>query len=322
MFIHSQKTKKSLIGLIELKSNLKVIFFGIGSIGKRHLMNLKSIMKTENVQLDIYAYRSNKNADVIEGVTNIYTIEDLASDYDIAFVTNPTSLHFETIEILEGKAKWYFIEKPVFEKAYAIDQSLPVENYYIAAPLRYKKAMTQAKQIIAEEKVLHSRIICSSFLPEWRNDDYRQSYSAQSSLGGGVELDCIHEVDYAVHLFGLPEAFKSMIGKVSDLEISSNDTANYLLEYVDKYVEIHVDYFGRKAVRKLELITENDTYEVDLNNDTFLTLSSGEIINFDEDRNDMYMNELYYFLTQVMTNTSNENNLEHALDVLKIAKGE
>ena len=41
------------------------------------------------------------------------------------------------------------------------------------------------------------------WLPAWRPaTDYRSQYSAQRSLGGGIVLDAIHEIDYALALAG------------------------------------------------------------------------------------------------------------------------
>ncbi|CZR10740.1 Predicted dehydrogenase [Trichococcus flocculiformis] len=300
---------------------MKVVFFGLGSIGKRHLLNLKSIVGSQD--LEVHAFRSNKKSpEAIDGIKNVYDINELDSDYDIAFITNPTSLHYETLQILQGKAQWYFVEKPLFESTYTIDEFEEKDRYYIAAPLRYKKTMQAARDLIAEEKVLHARIICSSYLPTWRNEDYRESYSANEELGGGIELDCIHELDYATYLFGLPKEAKSIIGKMSNLEIHSNDTANYLLGYIDKVVEIHVDYFGKTSQRKLELITEQDTYIFDFYKNTKTVLSTGEITSYNEETNDMYVSEISYFLDDVMKGNTNQNNLVHALQILAIAKGE
>lgn len=302
---------------------MKVIFFGLGSIGKRHLANLTALLDERSETLEVHAFRSNKKSTAaVEGVRNIYDAADLDTDYDLAFITNPTSLHYETMALMKGKAKWFFVEKPIFEKVYALDGFTENDRYYIAAPLRYKQTMQAARTLITQQKVWHARIICSTYLPNWRNEDYRLSYSADETLGGGVELDCIHELDYATYLFGRPKEAKSMISKVSDLEIHSNDTANYLLDYQDKFVEVHVDYFGKVSQRKLELITDADTYIFDFYQNTQTVLSTGEVTTFTEETNDMYVSEMTYVLDEVMAEKSNHNNLAHAMEVLAIAKGE
>ena len=173
---------------------MKVIFFGLGSIGKRHLANLTHILEGREETLEVHAFRSNKKSTaVVEGVRNIYDEADLDTDYDLAFITNPTSLHHETMALMKGKTKWFFVEKPIFEKVYDLDGYHEPNRYYIAAPLRYKKTMQAARDLIAGEKVWHARLICSSYLPNWRNEDYRLSYSADETLGGGIELDCIQD---------------------------------------------------------------------------------------------------------------------------------
>lgn len=301
---------------------MKVIFFGLGSIGKRHLENLQNILKERHIKLEVHAFRSSKKTlSVIEGVKNIYDFSELDDDYNIAFITNPTSLHYATLQKIKEKASYFFVEKPLFEKNYDYIPINP-DNYYVAAPLRYKKTLLAAKEIIEDNKILHARAICSSYLPNWRKDDYRHSYSAREDLGGGIELDCIHEIDYLTYIFGMPENTKSMMGRVSQLEINSNDTANYLMDYKKMFVELHIDYFGKTRQRKLELITDMDTYVFDLYENTQTTLSTGEIITFDELTNDMYLTELTYFLDEVMLGKGNHNNFNHAKKVLKIAKGE
>ena len=37
--------------------------------------------------------------------------------YDIAFITNPTNLHYEILSKLKAVVDFYFIEKPLFESA-------------------------------------------------------------------------------------------------------------------------------------------------------------------------------------------------------------
>ena len=52
--------------------------------------------------------------------------------------------------------------------------------------------------------------------------DYRTVYSAHKAMGGGVTIDLIHEWDYLVELFGVPDKLYNFKGTYSDLEIDSD----------------------------------------------------------------------------------------------------
>ena len=66
-------------------------------------------------------------------------------------------------------------------------------------------------------------VICSSYLPDWRPGvGYHTVYfSAHRRLGGGVTTSTlIHEWDYLVELFGVPEKWPQFqMGPTLDLEI-------------------------------------------------------------------------------------------------------
>lgn len=301
---------------------MKVIFFGLGSIGQKHYQNLKTICEERGIPLEVSAYRSRKAEHKTPmDIHMIYEIDDVSDDYDVAFITNPTALHLNTLHILKNKASYYFVEKPIFEQAYAIDEFIEnKDSYYVAAPLRYKGIMTELKKELEQKKIINARAICSTYLPDWRQDDYTKSYSAKPELGGGIELDCIHELDYVIDLFGFPIKSKAMYGKKSNLKIQSNDTALYLLEYESKFVEIHLDYFGKVPQRKIEIITEDDLITCDFLENTLVSSKVGLLKKVIEDTNKMYLNELTYFFDNVLSRKGNNNTIEHANRVLKIAK--
>ena len=301
---------------------MKVIFFGLGSIGQKHYRNLQTICKEKGIPLEASAYRSRKaEHETPTDIEMIYEINEIADDYDVAFITNPTALHLETLHMIKDKANYFFVEKPVFEKANNIDAFIEnKEAYYIAAPLRYKGIMLELKKLLMNETLYNGRVICSTYLPDWRQDDYTKSYSANPDLGGGIELDCIHELDYVVDLFGFPIESKAMYGKKSHLKIQSNDTALYILEYADKFIEIHLDYYGQIPQRKIEIITDNDLIICDFLKNTLTSDKLGIIKAISEEPNQMYLTELTYFIDQVLTNKENNNNIDHANKVLKIAK--
>ena len=308
---------------------MKVCFVGLGSIGKRHLRNLEFICKKNNIELEVHALRNtNKELDmdiksIISKVAN--NINDLDSDYDITFITNPTSMHYETINLFSNKTLNMFIEKPIFHSVDCDFKNLNLRNegvYYVAAPMRYTNVIRKLKNEIIDEKIYSVRNICSSYLPDWRKGvDYRKVYSAKKELGGGISLDCIHEWDYLIYLFGFPEKVLNIQGKYSELEIDSDDISIYLAKYKDKLVELHLDYIGKDTRREIELITEKGLIVADFIKNE-IRFSYKDKVTFENDDDEIYIRELEEFLMMIEQKRVNTNNIEHAYEVLKIAKGE
>lgn len=304
---------------------MRILFFGLGSIGQRHLSNLQAILSERQIKASIEAFRSRsgkKENDNRSTVKMLYRLEDIVGDYDIVFITNPTDQHYSTLVSMSARAKYFFIEKPVFETVKDIKSLIDKnEQCYVACPLRHKLIYKKLSQIVHDNVVQSARVIASSYLPNWRTSDYRTSYSAQSNQGGGVELDCIHELDYIIDLFGLPTQSHNVIKKVSNLEINSNDHASYILDYKDKVIALHLDYYGKYNQRNIELITEQGLITVNLVENS-ISLNGKTIETLPEERNEFYMNEMNYFMDMVLKGADNINTLKQSLDTLKIAIGE
>lgn len=308
---------------------MKVCFIGLGSIGTRHCVNLHQICKEKGIPLNIHAVRSSdrplKEALQNLQIHSVTSYDQMDRDYDAIFITNPTSMHYETLLKVGERAKGFFIEKPVFERPEEEVRAIPLQDgavCYVAAPLRYTGVVQMAEKLVQEHQVYSARAISSSYLPDWRPGvDYRTTYSAHRDLGGGVSIDLIHEWDYLTMLFGMPNCVYSAIGTYSHLEIDSDDLAVYIGVYPDKLVEVHLDYFGRKTVRKLELLTEVGCYTCDIA-ESQVECPDGSIIPFQEKLNDRYLNEMKYFLS-ILENgqIQNTNTMEHAAAVLKLTRG-
>ena len=188
--------------------------------------------------------------------------------------------------------------------------------------MRHSAVFQYVKDYIKDKRVFSARAVSSSYLPDWRpNQDYREVYSAKKELGGGVVIDLIHEWDYVIDLFGMPEFQTVYHGKYSDLEITSDDLSAAILEYKDKLVEIHLDYFGRKNVRKLEIYLEGETIEADYINSMIL-LGNGKKIELLEESNEKYLRELKYYLRLLEGKEDNINDYKKAKQVLGLALGE
>lgn len=306
----------------------KVLFVGVGSIAKRHICNLHVIAKARGLSITIDAFRRTTSAMLTDGIHKEYTeLQSVPCDYDAVFITNPTKQHMDTLKQFHNKGKHFFIEKPVVSLA-QIDEAKELELhpgcvYYVACPLRYHAVIQYIKKHVPSDEIISVRSISSSYLPDWRpGQDYRNVYSAHKDMGGGVSIDLIHEWDYLTYLFGWPGRVKSLIGKKSDLEIDSDDYAVYLAEYADKIVELHLDYFGRKAIRTIELFTRNDTIIGDIGNNRISFLLSGKTIDFQEERDDFQRRELGHFLDLISKPAlSGNSGYIHGIKVLELTQG-
>ena len=308
---------------------MRVAFWGLGSIAKRHIRNIYTILKQggDTPKIDVFRHKKQQiqEADIREMVTGVYSQNELEDKYyDIIFITNPTAQHFETIKMCVPHTDHMFIEKPVFEKYSENIADLKLKRnsvYYVACPLRYTSVIQYIKNNIDLSSVFSVRAISSSYLPDWRpGTDYRKTYSAHKELGGGVAIDLIHEWDYLTNLFGIPEKVLYVGGKFSDLEIDSDDLAVYTGIYKDRIIELHLDYFGRKTSRELTLYTSEEIISADLVNGKINYLKSGETVDVHEERDNYQKRELQHFLDIVDGKVINDSTVEHAVKVLKIAR--
>lgn len=306
--------------------DLKVCFVGIGSIAKRHISNIKNHLNEFNCQID--AYRSSDkplSSDVSEYITNEYhSYEDVPKDYDAIFITNPTRFHYDTLKLFKGNSNNFFIEKPIvdFNDLNKNFDDFKSKTCYVACPLRHGNVIKYIKENIDLNDVNGVRSICSTYLPEWHpNEDYRKSYSSKKELGGGVSIDLIHEWDYLTYLFGMPDEVYSILDKVSDLEIDTEDIAIYIAKYQNMLLELHLDYFGRFPIRELMIFKKDETIIGDIYNNKIMFKNSNEIIDFNEERNDYQIEELKYFFNLIINKIDNINDIDNALSVMRLTGG-
>lgn len=310
-----------------VKNIMKICIVGLGSIGKRHLKNIKYVLEKRGIENCIDLLRSNiKRLDnEIDVLINqqYYDVKNMPDNYDIVFITNPTVFHYDTIGKMSKKTRHMFIEKPVFDKTGYNLNNLKLNNnsvYYVACPLRHKSVIKYIHRLINDgEKFISIRAKSSSYLPGWRNEtDYRKNYSAHKNMGGGVLLDLIHEWDYITYLFGSPLKIFKISGKYSDLDIDSDDIAIYIAEYNDMVAEVHLDYLGINAERTLELIGNKIRLKADLLKNHIVCYENNLRTEIQFEEEDFYLKEMEYFIDVVMGKKENINTIESAADLLQM----
>lgn len=312
-----------------MSKHYSIAFVGLGSIAKRHIKNVCDYISSCGSTYSIDLYRSNLDHPIAEEIQPLVAASYLYSgevqrDYDMVFITNPTSLHLETAVKFRPHTKALFIEKPVFDGLDVdedIIKTLDEIPSYVACPLRYNPVLQYVKQNIDVTKVVSIRAMSSSFLPDWRpGQDYRQTYSAHADMGGGVDIDLIHEWDYLTWIYGMPTQCLGIVGTFSNLEIDSNDTALYIAKNDKMTFELHLDYFGRKTQRTLDIFTHDDTIQCDIVAGTVTYMKEGKTITFNSDRNTYQMAEINHFFDIVEGRIENDSHVEHGMKVLKLTQ--
>lgn len=305
---------------------MKFLFIGCGSICLRHIRLLKDLAPGA----DISAYRiTSRNADLLEKleVKSYSSLEDaLKGKPDAVFVTNPTSIHAETILKIKGKAKSIFVEKPLSHNLENVHELKSLDNtFLIGYVLRYHPVLKKVKELLdngAIGRPIFGEASVGQFLPTWRPGvDYRDSHSAKKKFGGGAILELSHELDYLHWLLGWPSEVFCRAGKFSDLEIETEDMAEIVLSYGKKSLaRVHLDFLQRKASRtgkvvgsKGDLIFNILEGKVELNGET------SEMFNFDVERDDMYRAQLEHFIDVIEGKSEPLVTLEDGISALRLA---
>lgn len=301
---------------------MKVLIQGLGSIAKKHIHVLREL----NPNIKLYALRSGKTNNLIDGITSIHGLEELKEEVDFVIISTPTSLHYQSIMMLKSLRVPLFIEKPALSSmdgASLLCDELEKAGVktYVACNLRFHPVIQFLKQELKKRKPLEFLVYCGSYLPEWRPvTDYSNSYSSKKEMGGGVELDLIHEIDYTIYLLGHPKhRILSYGSRLSNLEISSNDFAHYVLEYENSVATITLNYYRKKAKRTIELIWDDDIWHADLLQGNVISEINGIIFKSDYNIMHTYFDQMSHFIDNYNSDSEFENNFGESLKILNLA---
>ena len=294
---------------------MKVLVVGLGSIGKRHIQNIKKI----DPSIKIFVWRqASKETDI--GVSRSF-VEDiffekkqaLACQPDITLVTNPAPFHLGVAIDFLIHGSHVFIEKPLSISLKDTDRLLKVckdqkKVLMIGYVLRFCEPLNVIKKALSEKKIGHvlsAHASVGSYLPDWRpNTDYRNAVSAKHSLSGGILFELSHEIDYLSWFLGEVDSVSAQLSKMSNLEIDVHDTAKLILKFkTGSLASIHMDMVDHAHHRSCRMIGSEGTLVWSSEDNNCVKSFDGkkkqwEILYQDseEDKNAMYLKELKHFL--------------------------
>jgi len=318
---------------------------GLGSIGRRHLRNLKELGEE-----DIVLYRSGRSTlqdDELAGyITETELDTALAHKPDAVIVSNPTALHLDVAIPAAEAGCHLLLEKPISHNLERVDELLAAVKrgggkVLVGYQFRFHPGLQAVKRWLIEARIgkpVSAHAHWGEYLPDWHPwEDYRQSYAARRDLGGGVVLTLCHPFDYLRWLMGDVVSVTSWIGQVGELDLEVEDIVETILEFDSGAVgHVHLAYFQRPPAHRLEIVGTEGTIRWD-NADGCASIyqcSEGRWENISPpdsfERNDLFIAEMKHFI-DIVSRDGEESacplddgvrTLKVALSVLSSDKGD
>ena len=293
--------------------------FGGGSIGQRHIRNLQKLGYS-----DIAAFRTHQgHYQDLPPELKVREISDWkdVADFkpDVAFITNPTSLHLETAARIAPHVKGIFIEKPLSNSKAGVKEFMDlVKSKGVVTFVGYNLQFHPLIKNIVQEmdkghlgKPLVFQCQVGQWLADWHPyEDFKKGYYARKDLGGGVALTMIHEINLALKLFGPASKVAAFFPKSDKLSLDVDTVADIMIHHDKNAVsQVHLDYIQRPASRFGTLAFEQGNLRYDL------------MENKGYDTDLMYQEQLRLFLRYVAEGRMRHDlDLAHALEDLMVVE--
>jgi predicted dehydrogenase len=307
---------------------------GLGSIGRRHFNNLRTLGCT-----DFVFYRTFQSTipDLDTGGWPVCASLDeaLAHRPSIAVIANPTARHVEVASAAARAGCHLFIEKPLshsLEHCHELAGLAQVRQLttMIGCQFRFHPLLADLREQLRAGRigeVLGARAEWGEYLPDWHPwEDHRASYSARADLGGGVVLTLIHPLDYLYWLFGPVSSVQSSIRSVPSLQTAAGDDwAEITLEFASGPIaHVHLDYVQKPPVHRLCVWGDRGRVTLDFCAGTLLWEAidgntQTERVPEGFERNQMFIDEMRHFLDAARAAGPSCIPLEEGIEVLDIA---
>lgn len=296
----------------KVRSPVRILVCGAGSIGRRHIANLQASGAA------VHCWRERGDlADVLAAETGAVVHRELGAGLaavDAVVVATATDRHLPVAMAAVRAGRHLFLEKPVAHVRDGVAEldaacrtaGLVVE---IGCPFRAHPTLRALSDRLAagmDGPVYTFRAVAGQRLDTWRpGTDWRAGFGADAARGGGALLELVHEIDLVHWLVGPVRAVSADLASVSDLRLAADDLANLVLSTAPGAVgQVQLDMLSPAPRRSLEIVCRDAVY--------CWALADGRLERADasgratvaappEDyvRNDMYRDHMQHFLARI-----------------------
>jgi predicted dehydrogenase len=310
----------------------RVLVVGAGSIGSRHIKNLLSL----GARVSVYRYRKERS-DELSALGPITVADSIEAGLDDApnaiVISNRTDQHLEVALTAARRGIDMFIEKPLAPTLTGLDElcrevderGLVVE---VGCMLRFHPTLRRVRELMSQSslgRVYVVRAWVGQHLADWRpGTDYRGSYSARISQGGGVLLDLIHELDYLLWMLGEVSEVAAFSAHLSDLETDAEDVVVVLLRFASGAIaELQLDCFSPVLRRGCEIVGSEAVLTWDYTANRIELRRREPNTDVEEagdfERNQMYRDHMGHFLARLVSRSPPAVGLDDGVRALEVA---
>lgn len=322
---------------------MRILIAGLGAVGQRHARNVRAL---RGAAVELFAFRSrglrhvvtdsltrddSRDVEMALGIRAFENLDDaLGVKPDAVLICTPSSRHLEVAQRAAEGGCHLFIEKPVSDTMKGVERlrsTVAARNLVamVGSQWRFHPCVQALRKFMNDGMLGHierAEISYTEYLPDWHPyEDYRTSYAARAELGGGVVLTQIHDYDLACWLFGVPRRVSARGGKLSDLEIDVEDTADAVLEGGDTVVHVRQTFASRPPTRSITVTGDRCSAALDLlrSHMVFSPPLAPEIAITDYPRNQLFMDEIANFLDCVDRRDVPAVTLDDGIIALRVA---
>ena len=309
-------------------NNLRGLIIGCGSIGERHLHNIKKIGIKDIGILDTNKTRVDSLSKKYS-VKKFYDLDSaLSFKPDFSIICTLPESHIPIANSCINSGSHVFVEKPLssnLKNVIPMLKKAKTKKLKVAVGynLRFDKGINLLKHKLQQKEIGKPLSILITFghnIKFWRpGTNYKNHYILKK--GGGIILDGSHEYDYLRWLF--EDEIKSVYCQTRSTDSIKTETesfasimlktkkgliANLNIDYLRPFYERSCYIIGEKGSLRWEYnLTKSawSTYTQKVNSKVTLQLlskSSSTVFNNIVRVNDMYINEIRNFVESIILN--------------------
>lgn len=306
----------------------KCLIIGCGSIGERHLFNLKKLGIKDIAVYDINREKLRK----ISKKYRVQIFEDLNSSFsfkpDISLVCTYPGLHLKHSTACLKKGSHVFVEKPLSSSLVGVEKMLNMADSMglkisVGYNTRFEKGLNFLRSKIKKISNNPLSISCQfgNHLKFWRpGSNYRIHYILKKD--GGIILDDSHEYDYVRWLINDEvDTVYCQTKKSQTLKSKTESIASINLKFKNGTIaNLLIDYLRPKFERNCHVIYENCEFRWKFNpknrsswknygtnvkvsvESNYISKQISKTKIFNEKINEMYFQEIKDFVYSVKNN--------------------